>query len=100
MIVVTSKSFSEEVLLSKIPVIALTSLDYESITKEDRDFFDYYLTKPAPDNLLYRTVSKFISGFNETMQYLGDASEYILELKNKKILFVICFSGTTNKNCS
>jgi two-component system CAI-1 autoinducer sensor kinase/phosphatase CqsS len=74
-----------------IPIIAFTSLCYQSFLKEagselnDNDF-NYCLNKSAPNNILYRTITKWITDINDDFSYLGNREEYQTSLQNKNIL--------------
>lgn len=46
-----------------ITIIALTSLNKKSFRKEmvkefDKNYFDFYVSKSAPDNILFRGIAK------------------------------------------
>lgn len=69
-----------------IPIVALTSLEYEELQKDDHNYFNDHLNKPVLGHILYRTVSKFIPDLDDPMDYLGDAEQYLPDVKSKKIL--------------
>ncbi len=70
----------------KIPIIALTSLEYEDLKKDDHNYFNDHLNKPIVGHILYRTVAKLIPTLVDDMDYLGDAEQYLPDIKAKKIL--------------
>ncbi len=72
--------------MPKIPVIALTSLEYEAIGQDDHQYFSYYLSKPVSGHILHRSITKFIPALNEDLDYLGNEEQYLPELKGKKII--------------
>ncbi|MCE3255478.1 MAG: integral rane sensor hybrid histidine kinase [Rickettsiaceae bacterium] len=75
----------------EVPIIALTSLNKElfleeiEVAKSKKDF-SYYLSKLSATNLLYRTVSKWITGLEDEMSYVGAKEEYLEALKSKKVI--------------
>ena len=76
---------------TQTPVIAITSLDYESFEKElenskAQGLFNYFISKSIPDNILYRNVSKWIFDVEDHLPYLGNRESYIELLKDKQIL--------------
>jgi len=75
-----------KLLNAKIPVIALTSLEYEAIGQDDHQYFSYYLSKPVSGHILHRSITKFIPALNEDLDYLGNKEQYLPELKGKKII--------------
>lgn len=77
------RSFNKE-----IPIVALTSLEYEDLQKNDHNYFSDHLNKPVAGHVLYRTISKFIPELEDRVDYLGDQEQYISDIKSKKILIV------------
>ena len=67
-----------------IPIIAYTSLDHdlEKIKAATNDI----LKKPVAENILFRTISKWITNYKDEFSYLGSKEEYKLILQNKNIL--------------
>ena len=72
----------------QIPIVALTSLEYEDLQKNDHDYFSDHLSKPVSGHILYRTISKFIPDLKDSVDYLGDPDQYLPDIKSKKILIV------------
>jgi CheY-like chemotaxis protein len=74
----------------EIPIIAFTSLDHESFIKKlaimPEDNFNDYLSKSSCDNILYRTISKWIMDSGDNLPYLGAREKYIKVLKDKEII--------------
>ena len=79
----------------EIPIIALTSLSKKSFLEEanissgvnaNKTDFNYYLSKKAPDNILYRGLSKWMLGVEDDLSYLGTKDEYLKILQGKKVL--------------
>ena len=68
----------------EIPIIAYTSLDQnlEEIKSATNDI----LKKPIADNILFRTISKWITDYKDEFSYLGNKEEYKAALQNKNIL--------------
>ncbi len=69
-----------------IPIIALTSLEYEDFQNANLDNFNYYLNKPVAGHVLYRTINKFMPDTKDGLEYLGGQDQYLGELKGKKVL--------------
>ncbi len=69
-----------------IPIIALTSLEYEDFENANLDNFNYYLNKPVAGHVLYRTINKFMPDTKDGLEYLGGQDQYLGELKGKKVL--------------
>ena len=73
-----------------IPIIAFTSLDLGSFSKQvncsvlESDFSDC-LNKNAPRNILYRSITKWITDIKDDFPYLGSKEEYS-RLHGKNIL--------------
>lgn len=71
----------------RVPVIAYSSLEYDSFLKETKDGdFNYYLNKPAPDGILFRSITKWIFDYQDSFSYLKP--DYKKALSGKKILVV------------
>ena len=75
----------------EVPIIALTSLDENSLSKaiEDAEFkngFSYYLSKSSQDNLLYRGVSKWIIDLEDDLAYIGTKEDCLKILHGKKVI--------------
>ena len=66
------------------PIIAYTSLDHdlEKIKAATNDL----LKKPVAENILFRTISKWITDYKDEFSYLGTKEEYKIALQNKNIL--------------
>ncbi len=71
-----------------IPIVALTSLEYEDLQKNDHNYFSDHLSKPVSGHILYRTISKFIPDLKDNIDYLGVPDQYLPDIKSKKILIV------------
>ena len=67
-----------------IPIIAYTSLDHD--LEEVKYITNDLLKKPAADNILFRTISKWITDYKDEFSYLGNTEEYKAILKDKNIL--------------
>ncbi|MCE3255633.1 MAG: his Kinase domain protein [Rickettsiaceae bacterium] len=75
----------------KTPIIALTSLNKESFLQEanqlsNSNSFNHYLDKTVPDNILFRTLTKWMIGMEDDLSYIGTKEEYLKVLKDKKLL--------------
>lgn len=79
----------------EITIIALTSLSKNSFLEEantstgsnaNKTDFNYYLSKTASDNILYRGVSKWMMGADDDLSYVGTKEEYLKILQGKKTL--------------
>jgi two-component system CAI-1 autoinducer sensor kinase/phosphatase CqsS len=68
----------------EIPIIAYTSLDQnlEEIKSATNDL----IKKPVAENILFRTISKWITDYPDEFSYLGNKEEYKAALQNKNIL--------------
>lgn len=74
-----------------ITIIALTSLSKKSFRKEmakefDKNYFDFYVSKSAPDNILFRGIAKWLYRFKDNFYYLGEKKDYIKNLQNKRVV--------------
>ena len=75
----------------EIPIIAFTSLDKKSFLEEikketSENYFDYYLNKSSENNLLYRTIGKWINNSEDDLSYLGNKEDYLKILQGKKAI--------------
>ena len=87
----------------EIPIIAITSLNKKSFLEEARistdgntnegfngiasvTNFNDYLSKSATDNILYRTLSKWMIDSGDNLSYLGTETDYLKILQGKKAL--------------
>jgi CheY-like chemotaxis protein len=79
----------------EIPIIALTSLSKKSFLEEanissgfnaNKTDFNYYISKKASDNILYRGVNKWMMGVEDDLAYVGTKDEYLKILQGKKAL--------------
>ena len=68
-----------------VPIIALTSLEYEELEEGDGKYFNSYLTKPAGGHILHRTIAKH-TNYKDDLDYLGGEDQYLSELKGKNII--------------
>ena len=74
-----------------VPVIAYTSLCYNSFLKETnnpvaRNDFNYYLSKSISNHILYRTITKWIIDTPDDFSYLGSKEQYLKAIQGKNIL--------------
>lgn len=73
----------------KIPIIIFSSLRHSEFLDElhhQTGDFNQYLRKSVNSNILFRSVSKWLFGFEDDMAYLGQKEEYIKGLKGRNIL--------------
>ena len=80
----TIKNYNKDII-----IIALTSLSRKSFRKEiakefDKNYFDFYISKSAPDNILFRGIAKWLYHFKDNFYYLGEKMDYIKNLQNKR----------------
>lgn len=68
----------------EIPIIAYTSLDQN--LEEIKSVTNDLIKKPVADNILFRTITKWLVGWNDEFSYLGSKEEYKSILQNKNIL--------------
>lgn len=69
----------------EVPIVALTSLEHESIFASSQGCFDYYLSKPVAGHILHRTISK-LTMCEDNLDYLGSDDQYLPSLKDKNII--------------
>ncbi len=74
-----------------VPIIALTSLSKDLFLKEieenaEGNDFNYYLNKSSADNILYRSLNKWIIDLEDDLSYLGTKEECLKILKGKKVI--------------
>ncbi|MBL6791483.1 MAG: response regulator [Methylophilaceae bacterium] len=69
----------------EVPIVGLSSLQYEEINKK-LDNFDYYLNKPVAGHILHRTIAK-LTMHEDDGAYLGDRLNYLPSLAGKNVLF-------------
>ncbi len=70
---------------SRIPIVALTSLEHELIFENSHGYFDYYLNKPVAGHILHRTIAK-LTMCEDNLDYLGSEDQYLPTLKGKNII--------------
>ena len=68
----------------EVPVIAYTSLGHD--LTEIKSVMSDLLKKPVIDNILFRTITKWLIGYSDEFSYLGSKEEYEVALKDKNIL--------------
>ena len=75
-----------------LPIISLTSLNYQTLTdnaNKSQVRFNSYINKSSSNNLLCRSVAKWLFDYQDSFNYLADYSsfEQLQEiLKNKEVL--------------
>ena len=69
----------------EIPVVGLSSLQYEDV-KDKLESFNYYLNKPVAGHILHRTVAK-LTMYEDDGSYLGEKQTYLPDLEGKNVLF-------------
>lgn len=80
------KNYSKE-----ISIIALTSLNRRLFFEKERkelgiNIFDGYFSKSYEGNVFYRSVTKYITDYEDDFSYLVSNPQYLEKLKNKKIV--------------
>ncbi|NBV07309.1 MAG: response regulator [Proteobacteria bacterium] len=76
---------------TQTPIIAITSLDYETFTNEieagkAQGDFSYYISKSVPENILYRTITKWLIDVDDNLSYLGVKESYMPLLHDKNAI--------------
>lgn len=69
----------------EVPIIALTSLDYEVVEPIAQGCFSYYLKKPVLENILFRAIAKWML-YQDDFSYLGEGNDYLKALQNKSVI--------------
>jgi len=69
-----------------VPIVGLTSLEYDEIWHKMKKDFNHYLYKPVAGHILHRTVEKILMQNDEEIDYLGEKEQYLEVLDGKKVL--------------
>jgi hypothetical protein len=66
--------------------IKFESFKNQFLINANKTDFNYYLSKKASDNILYRGVSKWMLGVEDDLSYVGTKDEYLKILQLRKHL--------------